>query len=122
MTTTQKTLKNLIELWCSVKVFVPSTINVSQEANESTVSDMVNNCLVFLSDKFWGSTSYEALGCWISQQQWLVKEKVVICESFTTTDWLHNNIESVIEYCEFIKKEMKQEAISLEVNNKLYFV
>lgn len=114
-----KKLKNLISLDCKVMVFIPTTTDVNKKADNTKE---VNNCLSLLSECFGGATSTNALGCWISQNEGLVKENITLCYSYTTTDGLNQNIEKVIEFCEMLKKTMKQEAISLEVNGQLYFI
>ena len=114
-----RTLENLIELGCNVKIYVPSTVNVNDRADNKK---QVDNALSFLSDKFGGATSYEALGCWKSPTEGLVKEQVTVCESFTDSSGLQSHTSTLIKYCELLKEEMSQEAIALEVNNKLYFV
>ena len=114
-----RTLENLIELGCNVKIYVPSTCNVNDSIDNKKY---VDNALSFLSDKFDGATSYEALGCWKSPVEGLVKEKVTVCESFTDSFGLSVHMSDLIIYCEKLKSKMSQEAIALEVNNKLYFV
>ena len=114
-----KTLKNLIVLESNVKIYIPGTIDIN------TISDNtkhVNNTLKLLSDYFGGSTSYQAIGCWNSVNSGLIKENVTICESYCKESDLKKHIKNIISYCEDLKKELTQENISLEVNNKLYFV
>jgi hypothetical protein len=115
----KKELRNLIQLRCNIKIYVPSTVDTSNKVDNSL---QVNAALSFLSDRFGGATSYQALGCWKSPIEGLVKEPVTICESFTDSKNLEIHIQIVLEYCEKLKSEMRQEAISLEINNKLYFV
>jgi hypothetical protein len=115
----QKKLKNLIELSSNVKIYVPSTVNVNQSVDNAVIIDKI---LSELSGMFGGATKFDAIGCWQSQQAGLVKEKITICQSYCNEEQLKGNIERVIEICENLKSEMSQEAISLEVNNKLYFV
>lgn len=114
-----KKLSNLIELSSSVQIYVPSTNNVNESIDNS---EKVNKILSSLSDFFGGSTSFEAIGCWKSSVVGLVKEHVTICKSYCNESALQENIEKVIELCEKLKKDLNQEAISLEVNNKLYFI
>ena len=114
-----KKLKNLIKLSCNVKVYIPSTVEINK-ATDST--EQVDSCLNLLSSFFGGATSYKAIGCWQSKEQGLIKEKVIICESYCKQDALEKNIDQIINFCENVKEEMKQEAISLEVNNELYFI
>jgi len=114
-----KTLKNLIVLESNVKIYIPGTIDINIAADNTKYID---NTLKLLSGYFGGSTSYQAIGCWNSINSGLIKENVTICESYCKELDLKNQIENIINYCEKLKKELNQENISLEVNNKLYFV
>ena len=114
-----KTLKNLIVLESNVKIYIPGTIDIKIAANNSKYID---NTLKLLSDYFGGSTSYQAIGCWNSVNSGLIKENVNICESYCKETELKKHISDIIDYCESLKIELRQESISLEVNNKLYFV
>ena len=114
----KKSLKSLIELDSNIKLYIPSNSNGKEFDN----SKYVDNALSYFSGIFGGSTSYEALGCWVSNTGKLIKERVIIVQSFCQEKQLKANIEPVIDYAEKLKKELNQEAISLEVNNKLYFV
>jgi pyruvoyl-dependent arginine decarboxylase (PvlArgDC) len=112
-------LKNLIVLESNVKIYVPGTIEINKTFDNT---EIVNRALSILSSYFGGSTSYAAVGCWISQNIGLIKENVTICESYCKETDLKKHIDSIIEFCESLKTELNQEAISLEINNKLYFV
>lgn len=115
----KRSLKNLIALSCNIKIYVPSTIESNQDFDSSK---LVNHTLAFLSNIFGGATSYNALGCWFSTNHGLIKEKIFICESFCTSEKLDENIEKVIDYCETLKNQLKQESIALEINNSLHLV
>ena len=114
-----KKLKNLIELSSSVQIYIPSTIDVNKEIDPIKY---VDETLSYLSTLFGGATSFKAMGCWQSENAGLVKEKVIICKSFCNQSALENHIDSIISYCEKLKDTLSQEAISLEINNKLYFI
>lgn len=114
-----KKLKSLIALRHNVRIFVPSTIDVDKELDNTGYVDAI---LKDFSEKFGGATSYLAMGAWSSPQAGLVKEKVTIVEAFCTEAQLEENIEKVIELAEDLKRELKQEAIALQINNELYFV
>lgn len=114
-----KKLKNLIKLSSSVRVLIPSTININEDFDNSK---QVDNALTLLSQCFGGATSFIAVGAWQSQNQGLIKEKVVAVESFCNQEQLEKEIETIIDFCESLKIEMKQEAISLFINNELYFI
>lgn len=114
-----KKLKNLIVLESNVKIYIPGTIEINIASDNSK---FVDNTLKLLSSYFGGSTSYAAIGCWNSVNSGLIKEKITVCESYCKEIDLKKHIEAIIQYCEDLKKELTQEVISLEVNNKLYFV
>ena len=114
-----KTLINLISLDCKVAIYVPGTVEIDTEfCNE----EQVRKTLEFLADTFGGSTENKAMGAWKTANGNLVTENVSYCFSFCTSEQLEQNIERVYSYCLEMKKEMGQEAVSLEVNNVLYFV
>ena len=115
----KKSLKNLIVLESNIKIYIPGTININQITNNS---QFVDNTLKLLSNYFGGSTSYAAMGCWNSVNNGLIKENITVCESYCKETDLKKYISDIIDYCEGLKIELNQENISLEVNNKLYFV
>jgi hypothetical protein len=112
-------LKNCIKLGCNVKIYVPSTTNIDKPQDNILWE---NSSLELLSRIFGGATSTKALGCWLSQSGALVKEGVTLVISYTTQEDLEKNIDEVYDFCLKMKTELKQEAISLEVNGELYFV
>jgi len=114
-----KHLKNLVKLHCRIAVYVPSTVNVDESADNSVY---LSTTARLLAELFGGSTSTPALGYWESDSKGLVSEKVDIVYSYCTTEQLEASIDSVYAHCLYLKESMRQEAISLEVNGELYFV
>ena len=102
-----------------VSIYVPSTINVSEKIDSAA---QVNNTCVFLSGLFGGCTSVNTSGCWIDSKNKLVKEEITIVYSFCDNIQFLRNRKKVIAYCKKLCDEMSQECISLEINNKLYFI
>ena len=101
-----------------IVVYVPSTVNVNVMIDNGKY---VRYVMEELSKLFGGATAYDALGSWLSDDVGLVTENVKLVYSFT--DELDNQkLEKVVELCEWIKREMSQECVSLEVNGQLYFV
>jgi hypothetical protein len=102
----------------SVSIYVPSTVNVNTPVDSAKV---VNETLSKLSAIFGGCTASNAQGAWISDSEGLVTEKVTICKSFTgTLD--DTQLDKVYDIALAIKRDMAQEAVSVEVDNSLYFV
>ena len=114
-----KRLVNLIELSSNVKFYVPTTANVDQTIDTSAYVEKVEK---LFSEWFGGATQYSALGCWQSPAVGLVKESIIIVESFCNEKALQENIEKVVDLAEEVKHFLTQESIAIEINNKLYLV
>lgn len=119
MKTTQKTLQGLFSLDHNIKIYIPSTVDVDKKTDNS---QQVKNALALFSDLFGGATSYDAIGAWKDKHSKLITEDVIIVESYATKESLETGLERVIKFAEQLKKEMSQEAVSLEYDNKLYFI
>ena len=102
-----------------VSIYVPSTVNVNQRINNNK---QVMGIVKQMSLLFGGATSYKCVGGWISDSGDIVTEKVNIVYSFCDKKSLQNNLSKVINICQQIKKDMKQEAVTLEVNGKVTFI
>ena len=114
-----KTLKNCIKLSCSIKIYVPSTVDVDKESDNSLY---VDKTLSFLAENCGGSTSSKALGAWISSSGKLIKENVTVVFAYTDQNNLELIIDSVYDWCIKLKTELSQESIALEINNELYLI
>lgn len=114
-----KTLKNCVKLSSSVRIYVPSTIDVDKDFDNSL---WVDEAMRMLAVHFGGATSSQALGSWVSSSGQLVKEHVTIVFAYAEQSQLNASIESIHDFCVKMKLELKQEAIALEVNNELYLV
>ncbi|MFG3611434.1 hypothetical protein [Rummeliibacillus stabekisii] len=95
-----------------ISVYIPST-----EENRA----MVNRTLFLLSELFGGATVIDGQGSWISDSNELVIEKLNIVYSYTDT-LEDDRLFKVIDFAKEIKQEMKQEAISVEINDSLYII
>lgn len=114
-----KTLKFKFDLDCKVSVYVPSTNNVSVEVDNS---EQVRNVIRELSQMFGGATATNAVGGWVAENGETILEKVTIVYSFCTSEQLRENFEAVYGIAERIKREMSQEAVTLEINGQVKFV
>ena len=102
-----------------VSIYVPSTVNVNQRINNKK---QVVSIIKQMSLLFGGATSYECVGGWVADSGDIVTEQINIVYSFCDKKSLNNNLANVINICQQIKKEMKQEAVTLEVNGKATFI
>lgn len=112
-------LKNCVKLSCQVKIYVPSTINVNENIDNS---EWVDKALSLLSTEFGGATSTKALGAWVAQNGQLIKENVTLVFAYANQDKLEQKIESIYDFCLLMKVALSQEAIALEVNGDMYLV
>ena len=112
-------LKNMFKLSSKITVYIPSTVDIDQHAD---TKKYVDNCAVLLSQSFGGASSCEALGYWVSPKAGLVKERSTMVFAYCSDTDLQNNIENVIDFCETMKTELKQDAVALEINGEMYFI
>ena len=115
-------LNNLFCLSSSVKLYVPSTKNVDSILDESEHAVEVDKALSALGTWFGGATAFKALGSWVSADKGLVKESVTIVVSYCSENDLLQRAAEFIAYAEQLKARLGQEAVSVEINNQLYFV
>ena len=112
-------LKNLIKLGCKVAVYVPSTVNINCQIDNSKYVEETGK---ILSENFGGATSTKCVGVWRSNKEGLVEENTTLVFAYCSTEQLEKNIDAVIDYCISLKNELKQESIALEVNGEMYFI
>lgn len=114
-----KKLDKLFKLGSKVTVYVPSTVNVNEQVDNTEYVDKVAKCL---SEWFGGATSTPARGYWVSDIDGLVKENTTVVFAYTNTEGLEQHIDEVVDLCEWLKQMMKQEAVALEINGEMYFI
>jgi len=114
-------LANRLGRTCQIGVYVPTTIGVNQSADTSA-SLALRETLAFMGQLFGGATSNQAQGIWGSESADLVSETIYIVKSYVTQCDLDRHLPAVIEYVESLKQELKQEAMALEVNQKLMLI
>lgn len=111
-------LKGLTALTEKISIYVPSTFNVDIAINSDEYSEKIEK---ELSTLFGGCTRTRSKGSYVCSNGFLVQEDVNIIYAFT--DALNNHkLDAVLNMCIWLKEEMEQECISLEINNKLYFI
>lgn len=112
-------LKNMIELSSRLTVYVPSTKNINEVIDNT---EYVNKTASMLSEYFGGATATEASGYWTSPTMGLVKERSTMIFAYCKEADLNTYVDSVVEHCEYLKEELKQDSIALEINGKMYFI
>ena len=112
-------LKNMFKLSSKITVYIPSTTDIDKPIDNS---EWVDACATLLSNCFGGATSCNALGYWTSPACGLVKEHTVQVFAYCSDTDLNAKIETVLDFCEHMKSELKQDAIALEINGEMYFI
>ena len=116
--------RNLVGLFCldhKIRLYVPGTVNTDQPDPELQ-QKYVNKAMILFSNCFGGSTEFDAVGAWNSKVTGLVTESIKIVESYATKEQIEDQIDTVLNFATDLKSSMNQEAISLEYDNKLYFI
>lgn len=103
----------------AVALFVPSTMDVNQHTDNST---QVQAALSFLGNLFGGATSSNAEGAWRSEESGLVTEQVTIVRTFVSKKALDSHLDDVLSFASDLKRDMKQEAVAISVDNQLILV
>lgn len=112
-------LQNMFKLSSKVTVYIPSTCDINKPIDNSAYVDA---CATLLSNCFGGATSCNALGYWTSPTMGLVKEHTTQVFAYCSDADLQAKIEAVLDFCEAMKAELKQDAIALEINGEMYFI
>ena len=102
-----------------ISVFIPTTMDVDKKFDTSAY---VQKTLDFFGEKFGGATSTKADGAWKSDSEGMVNEVVYVVISYVTESDLNNYIDNVIDFVKTVKTELHQEAMSIEINNKMILV
>ncbi|MEL6628721.1 MAG: hypothetical protein AAFQ92_24585, partial [Bacteroidota bacterium] len=82
----------------------------------------MEEALNFMAELFGGATCKVGNGVWNSESLGLIGEMVYIIHSYITQNDLDRHLDEVLDYLRRIKYELKQEAMALEINNKLTLI
>ncbi|MEA2574446.1 MAG: family transcriptional regulator, cyclic receptor protein [Chloroflexia bacterium] len=113
------TLVDRLKRTNQVRVYIPTTVDVDQQLDTSTY---VKEALALLGNLFGGATSDSAQGVWKSENAGLVGETVYIVTSYVTQSDLDRHLEHILAVVDRMKYELKQEAMALEVNERLMLI
>jgi|GEM_PF-2445426 len=110
---------NLLGYTNQIGVYLPTTIGVDQQADTSS---HVEKTLSFMGRIFGGATHEKVQGVWNSQEAGLVEEDIHLVRSYCSQPVLDKHMGEVVDYVETLKQELQQEAMALEVNQKLMLI
>ena len=100
-------------------IFIPTTYEINKSFD---TTPYIDKTLSFLGERFGGATSEEARGIWNSNEIGLVGEKLYKVHTYANTSDLKKFLDEVVEYVKAMKKELKQEAMAMEINQKLTLI
>lgn len=104
-----------------VAVYVPSTMGPAT-VDAAAADAMTAATAGRLSEMFGGATISIAAGAWMSGEFGLIREQITIVYSYCTDEQLEQHAADVRDLAEQIKRDMQQEAVSVEINGALYFI
>ncbi len=102
-----------------IGIFIPTTFDVNTHFD---TTPYIDRTLAFLGERFGGATSEEVKGIWNSEEIGLVGETLFKVHTYATSRDLKEYLDEVVEYIREIKKELKQEAMAMEINQKLTLI
>ena len=114
-----KCLKNCIKLQSQLKIYVPSTVDINKQTDNT---EWVDKTIGLFGDLFGGGTCMDALGIWKATSGELIKEHVTLCYVFCSESDLKKHIQRVYDHCLDLKYNLKQESVALEINGDLYLI
>lgn len=102
-----------------VSVYVPGTVDTNQQTDNR---QQVERVAAELSRMFGGATATTATGYWMSDTAGLVAESTTIVYAACTAEQINDHLPAVVELARQIKREMRQEAVSVEIDGALYLI
>lgn len=106
-----------------IKITVPSTKNINQKISKAEFRSRVKKVVNFMTKNFKGNTRTSGTGQYKSDDlNRVVEEKVVVVETFTTVKDYGVAFRELKSFLFGLKKVWRQESISFEFEESLYFV
>ncbi len=105
----------------AISLYIPTTIDVNATID---ATPYVERTLAFLGERFGGATTtaLQARGVWNSAEVGLVGESIHIVRSYASQADLNAHLPSIFDYVEALKRELRQEAMAIEINQKLMLI
>ena len=102
-----------------IAIYVPGTVDTDKAADNR---QQVERVAAEFSRMFGGATATTATGFWMSDTAGLVEERTTIVYASCTAEQLEKHLAEVVEIARKIKREMRQEAVSAEIDGVLYIL
>jgi len=114
--------QNLFTLNHKIAIYIPSTYNINESIPEAIHQKWVDEAATLLSESFGGATATKCMGYWVSDTKGLVKEHPTMVFAYCKESDLQLNIDDIVDFARLMNKELKQDAIGLELDNKMGFI
>lgn len=118
---TTKQQKNMEQLNHKICIYVPSTFGGNKPAKRMQ-RKAVKKAAGRFSRLFGGATAQQANGFWFSSEKGLIPEVQTLVYSYCTEADKDAHLESVKTFAQALCRWMKQEAVSIEIDNTLQFI
>jgi hypothetical protein len=106
-----------------VVIYVPSTENIYHKISNARFQRRVRDTVRFLRSTLQGSTRIAGVGNYYSEAiNRPVTEKIAKIESFTKKEEYNKYDKLIQKWLEKRKKDWKQESLSYEYNESLFFI
>ena len=106
----------------TVSLFVPSTVDVNQQAGRELIKRVVSVIVQRLYQRFETIPRIEkGLGSWVDDNSEIVYDNLTIVSVFLE-DITEADIKSFVRLAKYIKREMRQESVSIGINDALALV
>lgn len=102
-----------------IALYVPSTTEANKAIDNKK---QVEKVLTEFCQMYGGATCTQARGGWLSKSVGLVLENVSIIYANCTKKARRANMHRLLALAVSIKNEMKQESVTIEINNKIAFI
>ena len=106
----------------SVKVTVPSTVDVGKPASQIMIDSIVDQVLITLSDLFGGATALHGRGAYVSDAGDLITEDVIVVEALCEKQSAHFQADQVMDLGAQICEAMSQECVLVQIDGVAHFV
>lgn len=112
------TLEKAVVLREKIEIIIPGTTGSNKKAD---TEHYTNNALTLLSSLFGGATAVNASGAYVSEKSGLIKEDVKKVYAFAEAIE-PDQLSTVLNFVEWLKSELDQECIGMELNGSFYLV
>lgn len=104
----------------TLSIFIPSTLNVNKQTNNSKYVDY---SIEYIKENYGieNIAFYKTKGSWLSENNKVVYDDITII-SFECLTLTESDIQAMINLANYIKYQMSQEGVSININSSLAII